>query len=113
MICMNKYGYKHVTAFKNACNVDPLVFEAIIANEPWRMAKRVLLHAECPLSIRERFRQDKSWYKRFVAIFAKSAPPGYILHALKDPDKRVKRAYLRPFHECVSRFLIKLEVLDE
>lgn len=108
---MSNYGYKHVTAFKKATNVPIETFESIVANEPWQMIKRVLTHRECPLSIRERFRQDKLWYKRFVAIFAKSAPPNYIHWAIKDNDCRVRNAYLKPLHAEINNFLIKLEVL--
>lgn len=111
MIDFSKYGYKNASAFLRATNVSKETFEAVASDGQWKIAKRALLHQECPLDLRERFRQHPVWWKRFVAIFASKAPKGYKLHALKDPDRRVRKAYLRPLREQTTAFLQKLEVL--
>ena len=110
MISFAKYGYRSAAAFLRA-SPSKEVIEAVAADECWAIAKRALLHKDCPLDLREKFRNSSLWYKRFVAIFATKAPPGFILYALKDSDKRVRRAYLEPLHRHTVKFLTKLEVL--
>lgn len=110
MIDMKAHGYKSAAAFLRDKNIPRSTFDSIIVDKHWYVVKRALLHKECPLDIRERFRKDPTWYKRFVAIFASAAPAGYIKYALKDPSPHVRNAYLRPLYGNTTGFLDKLGV---
>lgn len=110
MIDMSSHGYRSAAAFLRDKNIPRSTFDSIIKDKYWCVVKRALLHKECPMDIREQFRNDPTWYKRFVAIYASAAPVGYVKHALKDPSPRVRNAYLRPLYRNTTEFLGKLGV---
>lgn len=111
MIDMSQYGYRSAAAFLRDQNIPRSTFDSIILDKSWPIVKRALLHKECPMDIREQFRQSPIWYKRFVAIFAKSAPAGYSSYALIDKEPKVRAAALRPMFNTTSDLLAKLGVI--
>lgn len=98
MISFAEFGYKNQSAFHKATSVPRSVFEAIIASpRGWQIAKQALLHRECPVDIRDKFRVDGAWYKRLTALYAKNAPRGYDKFGLLDKDPRVKGIVVRRY----------------
>lgn len=92
MISFSKYGYRSAAEFLRARNVSAWTFRQM-AKDDWPIAKRALKHPECPMDVRDRFRNSKHWYKRISAIGAQVAPVGYIEYAKNDPDVRVRTFY--------------------
>jgi hypothetical protein len=108
---MDTYGFRSAAAFLRARDLPYHVFATVAADPAWKVAKRALLHIECPLDIRDAFRNDKVWYKRYTAIWASKAPAGYSRWADLDPDKRVRLCYLTSLHHMTVQLLQKLEVI--
>src|SRR5271165_4523335 len=92
MVDMSKYGYRSAAAFIRDRNVSRQTFDQVAADS-WVIAKRVLKHPDCPIDIRDRFRQSTVWYERVTAIFAGGTPGSYKRHAQHDVDKRVRAFY--------------------
>ena len=111
MIDLRKYGYRCAAAFYRDRNVPMATFVAISQDKSWKIAKRVLYHKDCPIAIRDSFASDPLWYKRFTALFTRSAPSGYVTRALKDKDKRIRQTYLEALYINTWKLLTKLEVL--
>jgi len=100
MVDMSKYGYRSAAAFLKDRNVSRQTF-GLIAGQNWYIAKRVLKHPDCPIDIRDRFRQSSVWYERITAIFAGKTPVSYRQHAVLDPDKRVRAFYWKQIRQRV------------
>jgi hypothetical protein len=95
VVNLSNYGFKSRAEFLRTKYVPVEVFESIAHDLDWRKAKSVLLHEDCPLYIRDRFASCETWYKRYTALFSKSAPSGYYKKASAETDKRLKAAFIR------------------
>jgi len=93
VINLSDFGYKSRAAFLRDPSPSLEIMQEMAANERWDIQKSVLLHAACPLDIREQFIKDPIWYKRFVAFFATKAPENFFHRAADDLHPVIQKAY--------------------
>jgi hypothetical protein len=93
LIDLRMYGYRSRRAFHADRAVREGLFEDMAFDPRWPVQKSALTHPDCPDRVKDVFRCDDEWYKRFVAYFSNG---GYRWReALADPSPVVRACAVR------------------
>ena len=78
----------------------------------WKIIKGLLLHKDCPVSLKEAYVNDPIWWKRIPALLSKKSWKQYLSSAIKDPKSTVRQAaYKRAIAEPSSVDVISVHDL--